>query len=908
MPPYTGVIVKASIAIVGVIFLFLLLSFLRSIYTDWLWFDSLGFGSVFAKILLTRILLFFLGATTFAMLLSISLYFANRYSTGPINVPLPQEMVNFLRQAVFWGAASVLAVLSIIFGAVLSARWEIFLRFTNSVSFGETEPVFGKDLSFYVFTMPVLNFVQGWALGVAILIMLSTLALYVVNANLQGARTVLTPALKVHASVLAAAIMFVIAWGHWLDRWEILLSGQGAVFGAAYADINARSPALLILTIIAVASGGLMLVNAYIGGLRLLVGAFLLWVVMAVTLGAIWPALMQQFTVTPNEFAREAPYIARNIEFTRKGFALDRIQESFYQAEPSLDAQLLQDNMLTVNNIRLWDYRPLTDVYRQIQLIRPYYDFMGVDVDRYFVDGEYRQVLLAAREVAPEKLSDDTQTWVNTKLIYTHGIGIAMSPVTEFTPEGRPEFFAKDIPPNGTIPISAASSPDDETDIVVTNPRIYFGENTKDYVIVNTKSDELDFQTEGGEVVRTRYTGDGGVRLSSFLRRIAYAWEFADLNILISGEITGDSLIQYHRRIQERVSTIAPFLLLDRDPYIVAAEGQFFWIQDAYTVSDHFPYSDPIDGSFNYMRNSVKVVIDAFDGTTRFYVWDESDPIVRAYASIFPDLFLPQDAMPASLQQHVRYPVDFFTVQARKYVRYHMENAQDFYNNEDLWAFPQEKFGSDTSNLQVVEPYYVIMRLPGQEEEEFVLLLPYTPNGRENLIGWLAARSDGESYGSLVAFNFPKDRQIDGTAQVEARIDNDPEISAWFTLRCTEGSSCIRGNLLVIPIGDSLLYAEPVYIQAQGVSFPELKQVILASGEKVVMAGTLDQAVGLLTGLQTGPGAPPGVIPPPGGVALPPEELQREIESLTEAIGDIKDNLARLEEALQRLKDLTGGE
>ncbi|MFQ5911550.1 MAG: UPF0182 family protein, partial [Thermoplasmata archaeon] len=496
--------------------------------------------------------------------------------------------------------------------------------------------------------------------------------------------------------------------------------------------------------------------------------------------------------------------------------------------------------------------------------IRAYYDFKDADVDRYTIDGEYRQVLLSAREVAPEKLEADAQSWVNTKLIYTHGIGLAMSPVTDFTPEGRPEFFAKDIPPNAVIPIGSASSP--EPDILVDNPRIYYGENTLDYVIVKTNTDELDYQTEVGDLFRTNYFGSGGVRLSSFLRRLAYAWQFADVNILISGEITGESLIQYRRDIRERISTVAPFLLLDKDPYIVAAEGQLFWVQDAYTVTDQYPYSDLFEdlevGSFNYMRNSVKVTVDAFNGTLRFHIWDPDDPIVRTYARIFPDLFAAKEEMPPSLQQHVRYPQDFFAVQAQKYIKYHMREPQNFYNNEDLWAFANEKFGQ-SDELQVVEPYYVIMRLPGEEREEFVQLLPYTPNTRQNLVGWLAARSDGDSYGKLVAFNFPKDRQIDGPEQVEARIDNDQDISAWFTLRCAEGSICLRGNLLVIPLGTSILYAEPVYIQAEGVRFPELKRVILATGERVVMEDSLDEAVASLIEAPAVAGAQPSEGPAP---------------------------------------------
>lgn len=916
IPQQMGSLIRWALIIVGLIVLFALLSFGRSVYTDWLWFSNLGFQGIFVKILTTRILLFFVGAIVFGALLGISLYAANRASDGPVNLPLPPEAVDFLRRLVTGVTISAGVVLSIIFGAVMASRWESFLRSSNAVPFARTDPVFNNDLSFYVFTLPMLNFLQGWLLGAAIVILLGTVGLYFVRFNLRGVGFAFTSAIKVHVSAIAAIIMFIIAWGHWLDRWGLLLSNEGAVFGAAYTDMNARMPGLLILTIIAVASGVLMLVNAYLRGLRLLVGAVSLWVAMAIILGSLWPSLMQQFTVDPNEFVREQPFISRNIEFTREGFALNRIQDQFFPANSEVDADLVRRNIQTISNIRLWDYRPLSDVYRQIQLIRPYYEFTTADVDRYMINGELRQVLLAAREVAPEKLAPQIQTWTNTKLVYTHGIGIAMSPATEFTPEGRPEFFAQDIPANGVISISDGT-PGSEPELLITNPRIYFGENTLNYVIANTETAELDYAPSEGDPVRNYYDGTGGVQLSSLFRRIAYAWQFGDINILISGQITGESRLQYRRPIQERIRTVAPFLMLDQDPYIVAADGQLYWIQDAYTISDQFPYSDPIGGGLNYVRNSVKVVVDAFNGTMRFYIWDTPDPVIMTYANIFPDLFLSQDEMPDSLQSHVRYPEDFFRIQTEKYIRYHMQNPQDFYNNEDLWAIAEEKFGQE-DNLQLVEPYYAIMRLSGETEEEFVLLMPYTPNGRQNLVGWLAARSDGDNYGSLIAFNFPRDRQVDGTAQVEARIDNDPEISAWFTLRCSEGASCIRGNLLVVPVEQGLIYAEPVYIQAQGVSFPELSQVILATASEVVMQPSLDQALAALvgdTGIVTRPGVN-GPTPPvePVPVVVPPnmaEEIQSLRDSLQELIEGEEEDLAQyreLLEALDRLTESTGSE
>ena len=917
-PPMPASYLKWGIVIVALIVLFGILSFGRNVYTDLLWYDSLGFRAIFLKVTLTRIILFAAGAVVTAAVLAASLRLAYVHSAGEINLPIPTDVVPALRTAILWGAVAVIVLLSVIFGSVLAARWELFLKFTNSVPFGQLDPVYGRDLGFFIFDLPVFSFLQGWALGIGIVTLLATVALNFINFSLRGASYDLTGARLVHLSVIAAGIMLTIAIGHWLDRWALVLSEDGAVFGATYADLNARRPALMIMTIIAVAAAILMLANVYLRELRIVIGAVVLWVVLGLLLNSAWPAVIQQFDVTPNEFAKESEFITRNIEYTRSAFALDRIEEAFYPAESTVDRALIEDNLLTINNIRLWDYRPLSLVYKQIQLIRLYYDFKDADVDRYYINGEYKQVLLAAREVAPERLAVESQTWVNKTLFYTHGIGIAMSPVTEFTPEGRPEFYAKDIPIGGAIPIGLQDGVT-PPELVVDNPRIYYGESTIDYVIVNSKTEELDYQTEEGELVRTRYAGNGGVQLSSVLQRLAYAWQFGDFNILISGEITPDSRLQYRRQIQERVNSVAPFLQLDGDPYIVAAQGGLFWMQDAYTTTDHYPYSEPteiapIDGQFstqiNYMRNSVKAVVDAYNGSIQFYIWDEGDPLILTYERIFPDLFMRSDQMPEGLKSHVRYPQDFFSEQAEKYVKYHMQDPQNFYNNEDLWAVPNEKFGQG-DDLQVVEPYYVIMRLPGEVTEEFMLLLPYTPSQRQNLVGWIGARSDGDAYGKLVAFNFAKDRQVDGPEQVEARIDNDQDISAWFTLRCAEGSTCLRGNLLVIPIGNSLLYAEPVYIQAQGVQFPELKRVILATAGKVVMEDSLGLALAALTGDQSlvsvGQPADTRPIEPPT-TTEPGDEVGMQITIVSDSIDSIKTDLAALEEALEKLKELTGGE
>ena len=908
IPEQLGGRIKWIVLIVVMIAALVALSFLKSLYVDWLWFGELGFRGVFVKIIFTRAVLFVAGGVVFGILLGISLYIANRLSTGPEETPLPQSARDFVRALKTWGAVLAAVILSVVFGAILASQWEPFLKFWSGVPFGIDDPVFGNDISLYVFNIPVFRVLQGWLLGAAVVVLLASIGLYFVNYSFRGVGFLFTPGLKVHVSVIAALVMFTLAFGHWLDRWDLLLSDRGAVFGAAYTDINARKPALLVLTIIAAASGVLILVNAYLKGIRMLVGGIALWVVASVLLTIGWPNFIQQFRVIPNEFEKERVYISRSIEFTRRGFGLESVIEQPYDANPVLKADLVAQNPQTIDNIRLWDNGPLASVYRQIQLIRPYYDFKDADVDRYVVDGEYRQVMLAAREVAQEKLDSEAQTWVNTRLRYTHGFGLAMSPVTEFTPEGRPEFFAKDIPHEGVLSIRS-TSPDSEPDILIENPRVYYGEKTTDYVIVNTNTEELDYQAEGGELRSINYSGSGGVPLGSVLQRIVFAWHFGDINILISGEIIGESRIQFRREIQERVSTVAPFLRLDQDPYLVATEEGLFWLQDAYTVAGRYPYSDPNAEGFNYIRNSVKVSINAFNGSMALYVADPSDPLVKTYQDIFPGLFQPIDSMPDALREHVRYPQDYFRFQAEKYLKYHMQVPVDFYNLEDLWSIPSEKVGQ-TGALQPVEPYYVIMKIPGEDREEFVLLLPYTRNDPPIMAGWLAARNDGENYGNLVAFNFPKERQVDGPEQIEAKIDNDPYISQWLTLRCQEGSTCIRGNLLVIPLalGDelSLLYAEPIYLKAEGVEFPELKQVILASQEKVVMEASVPEAIAALTGF-TAP-ADGRATPASASDDQAPESVRSQLDAITDALDALKSSVSELEEALERLRDLTGGE
>jgi uncharacterized membrane protein (UPF0182 family) len=900
LPPQVRRYIKIGLVLGAIALLFLFISIFRGIYTDWLWFSQLELRSVFSTILFTRVWLFIVGFVVMAALTATSFWFSFKYSWGPVQLPLPTQAVGWLRNLLIAAMIAVGGIISLIFAAVLSGRWESFLKLMNSVPFGMTDPVFNKDVSFYVFTMPALHTIQGWLMGAAIVLALFSFGIYFLVYSIRGANPVPTAQQRNHLAVIGAAFMITVAAAHYLDRYETLFSTAGTVTGATYTDLNARMNALWLLTIVALVSGAMMLVTMRMQNLqqafRWLLVAAGLWAVTGILAGILWPALVQRLAVNPSELEKEAVYIERSIHWTRVGFDLDRAEERAYPVREELLESDITDNPETINNIRLWDPRPLLDVYNQIQHLRLYYNFQDVDVDRYEIDGETRQVLLGTRELFPEGLDPSAQNWVNQTLVYTHGYGVVMSPATEFDSSGQPILFIQDVPPTGKI--------------AVDQPRIYYGENTNNFVIVNSEESEFDRPASSGgddrPVFIDGYDGAGGVTLSSFFRRVAYAWEFGDLNVLISGQITDESRVLYHRNIGERVAKVAPFLRLDRDPYMVVDNGRLFWIQDAYTVTDRFPYSKRLDDrDFNYIRNSVKVVVDAFNGTMTFYTFERhgADPIINMYQQVFPDLFRPETEMPPGLRDHIRYPETMLRAQASTYLQYHMTDPREFFLKEDQWAIPDEVVLEGIP--QQVQPYYVIMKLPGEDEAEFVLILPFTPKDKPNLVAWMAARSDGEHYGDILVYHFPKDRLVNGPSQIEARIDNDPLISEQFTLWGQSGSIVIRGNLLVIPIGGTLLYAEPIYLQAETLQFPELKRVILVTADAVVMEPTLDEAVSSLLGKRTttrptNPGDP--VI---GGIS--PEEFDRAIGDLRDALDSLQEGFTGLDSAVGGLEGLTGG-
>ncbi len=846
----------------GVLTLFILINMLKGFYSEWLWFSNLGYGGVYTTILKTKVLVFFSAAIIFCIFFLGNLVLATRLAPKTEAHFWPWAIVRPLQQILRLNVILGTALLSLIFGLAAQGNWEIILRFFNWQPFGISDPVFHREIGFYVFSLPFVHLLRGWLLGALIITVLGSAGVYLLSYGAQRLRFDFARPVLAHIGGLTMVILGLFAWGYWLGIWELVFSTQGAVFGAGYADMHAQLPAQWILMAVVLIFMVVLLVSVLRRNPRWILYGLGGWIAAAIIVGGIFPGLVQRFQVEPNELARERPYIEYNIQFTREAFALNRIEEQSFPAEEAPTPQDVAQNAVTINNIRLWDPRPLKDTYNQIQSFRLYYDFHDVDVDRYIIDGEYRQVMLSARELSAEKLAGQAQTWVNRKLQFTHGYGIALSPVNEVTTQGLPVLWVKDIPPVG--------------DFNIERPEIYFGEKTNDYVIVKTKTPEFDYP-RGDENVYGQYQGKGGVSLDGFIRRLVYAWQLGDLNILISGELTPESRVVYYRNIRERVKHLAPFLELDSDPYLVVMDGRLFWIQDAYTTTDRYPYSAPFKNGLNYIRNSVKAVIDAYDGSVTFYITDPEDALIRTYQAIFPRLFVPAGQMPESLRIHLRYPEDMFSIQAAVYQTYHMRDARVFYNKEDLWAMPREVyFGSE----QLMQPYYIIMRLPNEEKEEFLLMLPFTPQDKNNAISWLAARCDGENYGKLLAYHFPKDRLVYGPSQVENRIGQDTIITEQLALWGRGGSRVIRGNLLLIPLGESILFVEPVFLQAEAGGLPELKRVIVAAGDQIAMQPTLGESIAAIFGVEVS--LPTEPVVKPSAPAEPEEPIAADIAGLIE--------------------------
>jgi len=819
--------------------------------TDWYWFQEIGFSNIFTTILGTKILLGAgVGILSFFIIYG-NLWLAKRLvASRPLVVRLRQGVQGELDLEKYVNKFILLVslILGFLTGLVTAGSWETVLQYLNAVPFNVQDPIFNKDISFYFFDLPFIQLLVG--LGFWLLIV--SLVGVVVNYTLRGGLSfgsseyplrgmsvlkslVIEKPAKIHLSILIAFFFLLTAFNIYAVRIPSLLySSTGPFSGASFTDINAILPFLKILIGIAIIAVLLSVVNIFKVHNRLIVLALGSYIAISILGGTVYPTILQKFVVLPNELVKETPFIEHNIAATRQAFALDKVEERDLTGEATLTMKDINNNRSTIKNIRLWDREPLLDTFGQLQEIRTYYDFVSIDNDRYQLNGDYRQVLLSPRELSTASLPQ--RNFINERLTFTHGFGLTLSPVNEVTPEGLPVLFVKDLPPSSSI-----------ESIAINRPEIYYGELASDWVVVKTKAQEFNYPSGEGNVF-ANYEGTGGVPVKSFFRQALFALKFGSLKILLSNDITHDSRIMYYRNIEERVKRLLPFLSLDNDPYIVVTqEGELKWIYDAYTTSNRYPYAELMSDVFsnlsgqgiNYIRNSVKVVIDAYDGSIKFYIADPEDPIIQTYAKIFNDQFLPIEEMSEDLKSHIRYPEDLFIYQTNLYTVYHMNEAQIFYNKEDQWQIPVIATGEQPDPML----RHMIMKLPGEEQEEFILMIPFTPRGKDNLSAWMVARNDGEFYGQLVVYRFPKQKLIFGPKQITNRINQDADISRQISLWDQRGSEVIRGNLLVIPIEESLVYIQPIYLRAEGGKIPELKRVIVAHENRIAMEETLDLAL-----------------------------------------------------------------
>jgi uncharacterized protein len=883
--PWHSALRVLVIAVIVFFICLILLDLIAGLLVDWLWFSAIGYLGVFwtttvaeaevfiGAFIATTIFLWVNGSLAFRFAQSGWTQHPTEFEWRPTGVTTLPEV---LRHRLPWPVV-------IIFGAcVLGAlvawaevdNWRVLLQFLYQVPYGASDPVYSNDISFYLFTLPAYIAIKNWMLLTLFLSALFAGAIYWVHGDIEHTvqRRSMSPTAIAHGSVLLGLLFAVKAWSYGLDRYLLLYGDNGVVIGASYTDIYVELPVLWLLVGVSIVAAFAAWVNVRARTYRIPIAAVVLVFGGSFVLSGVIPGLFKRVFVKPNELQLEKPYIQRNIELTQQAYNLHQITAKPFPAEQDLTLKTIEANKATIDNIRLWDWHPLMDAYMQLQEIRTYYKFHDVDIDRYWLDGAYQSVMLSARELKSSLLPSNAQTWVNTRVLFTHGNGVVMGPVTRKTADGLPVFYLRDIPPVST------GGPE------IREPRIYYGEETNSYVIVRGSTPEFDYP-KGKDNIYAAYGGTGGVPIGGILRKNLFAWHFGDINLLLSSYITDDSRIMIRRDIQEQVRTITPFLSLDHDPYLVISGGKLYWIQDAYTTSDYFPYAQPVQRlGLNYIRNSVKIVIDAYNGTVDFYLMDAVDPIARTYQQIFPSLFKPFAAMPADLQTHIRYPEDLFRIQAQIYQAYHMEAADVFYNREDLWQFPREPGDGGTT---LMAPYYIVMRLPGEAQAEFFLMLPMVPSRRDNMIAWLAARCDPPDYGKLIVYEFPKDKLVYGPFQIEALINQNTEISQQLTLWNQMGSRVIRGNLLVIPIENSILYVSPLYLRAAEGQLPELKRVIAAYGDRVVMKETLAEALSALFESGAAPRAPSASMGTP--LATPTAEQAREaLDHYNQAIERLK--------------------
>ena len=848
---------RLLIIFVVLVFLYWAVGRIATLYADYLWFDSLTYASVFSTELWTKATLGVCAFLVTAVWLAGHVILATRLSpTHGFQIKgLPWVLSGRrIRWLLHLAALAFGVIVGFGFAGHAAARWYDVLQFLHRAPFGWTDPVLGHDAQTYVFVLPILGQLKAYVMAMGVLGAVATAAAYFISGAIGWQYARMTRAATTHLAALVALVLVAVGFGYWLDRYDLLLTSGGTVVGAGYVSVHVRLPvfafmagASVVAALVVVAAGIRMKPKAAGIGVGLLVA---LHVVAAMS----YPTLRQRFDVQPNELEREKPYLEHNIKATRFAFGLSDVDVQEFSAGGSLTPEAVRGARGTIDNVRLWDWRALRPTYQEIQGLRTYYRFNGVDIDRYHVGGQYRQVSLAVRELEQTLLQEKSRTWVNLHLLYTHGYGLCMSPVNAVTGSGMPELWIRDIPPQATGPLAG---PNQEA---MPNPAVYFGESTQNYVFVRTEQEEFDYPGKDKNFY-TRYKGRAGVAVDSWARRLLLAYYFGDWNILLTDSFTSETRVLWARQIRKRVRRLAPFLVFDKDPYPVISDGRLVWIIDAYTRTGRFPYSAPVGSvrpKTNYIRNAVKVAVDAYDGAVTFYVADPDDAIVRVARRIFPALFRDLSEMPESLRAHLRYPIDLLDIQAYQYLTYHMTDPRVFYNREDLWQRPSEQYGSHTLP---VKAYYIIMTLPGETEPEYLLMLPFTPRGKDNMVGWMAGRCDGKQYGKLLVYQFPKDRLVLGPKQIEANIDKNDAISQQITLWGQVGSRVIRGNLLVIPVRDAILYVEPLYLDSEQTRFPELKRVIVASKDRVAMRETLDEALAAVF----------GAAPPAKPVAKPPE-------------------------------------
>lgn len=843
---------RSFILFIVLFFLFFVFKYLYlNLYTDFLWFESFGKAFVWLTAMKGKWIVFTSFFSFSFLFILFNYWIAQRISISlkQVSVETSQNPIaDFVQQlsslpvfknSLYYpvkiyriGMAVLLIFISSLFGISFQNYWhEIYLYFYQK-PFHLMDPIFHKDVGFYIFSLPFFQHIYGYLFSLLVVTLLVSLWIYI-SKNilvlfLNG--TLGFNKIKAHLFILFSALFGVITFGKWLKLYSILYSTHGVIFGAGYTEIHARLFGYKVMMVFALIAALLFLIYAFKRKGLFPFYFILLMIFASLLLEGLYPAMIQKFIVAPNELKNETPYISNTIQFTRIGYGLQNVEEVVFPVKYNLSYQDIVNNQVIINNIRLWNPEPLKQTVSQLQEIRPYYQFLNIDDDRYTIRNTLQQVYLSAREMDINQLPSQAQTWVNRHLVYTHGYGLCMSAVNEVTSEGLPYFLIKDFPPTSSIGIT------------VTQPEIYFGEKTFNYVVVNTKEQEFHYP-QGNDNVYNHYAGTGGILLDNLFKQLLFSINFGDLNLLISPQITSQSRILFQRDIKTIVRKIAPFLTFDSDPYlIVTKEGKLFWVLDAYTTSDAFPYSEPIQTNLplNYIRNSVKIIINAYDGAIQLYVADPTDPILQAYAQIYPDLFMGLEKMPKDIQDHLRYPKDLFALQAEVFKTYHMTDPQVFYNREDIWDIPME---NQDGVEQEMPPYYIVTQLPKEPAESYLLMLPFTPHHKNNMIAWLSVKCDVKNLGQLKVYQFPKERTIYGPVQLESRIDQDTEISQKLTLWGQLGSRVIRGNLMVIPVEESLIYVEPIYLQSTQSKLPEFKRVIFSYNDSIIMDETLDMAI-----------------------------------------------------------------